>query len=325
MSPELHTYDRFIIASSGGKDSTACKLYLRELGILPSQIEVWHHDVDGNQSGDNIMDWPCTQSYTRALSKHLGLEFYLSWKHGGFKGELLRNSQSTAPTSFETPDGQIITRGGNGEAGTRLKFPAVSGDMTKRWCSPYLKIDVSRIALRNQERFCNSRTLFISGERAQESPKREKYNPFTIHAADARKGRLKRHIDHWMPIHTWKKEQVWEIIQRHQINPHPAYKLGWGRASCAGCIFASNDQCASHRKVNPFQFYVLNGLEIALNHTIVHGSDMTQRAAKGKPYAAITPERIKEALDPDWALNYPITLSPWVQPAGAYGEDTGPN
>lgn len=43
----LHSYDKYIVSFSGGKDSTACFLYLLDNGIPLEKIELWHQDVDG--------------------------------------------------------------------------------------------------------------------------------------------------------------------------------------------------------------------------------------------------------------------------------------
>ena len=39
---DLHSYDIYIVAFSGGKDGAACVLHLLEQGIRP---ELWHHDI----------------------------------------------------------------------------------------------------------------------------------------------------------------------------------------------------------------------------------------------------------------------------------------
>ena len=47
-APDLKSYDRIVVAFSGGKDSVACLLTLLEGGVPPERIDVYHHDVDGN-------------------------------------------------------------------------------------------------------------------------------------------------------------------------------------------------------------------------------------------------------------------------------------
>src|SRR5580700_7982813 len=146
MIPDFSFYDYIIVAFSGGKDSLACVLHLLELGVDPSRIELWHHDVDG---GDPFMDWPCTPSYCRVIAKALGIAIYFSWREGGFRREMLRHNTPTAPTRFERPDGTVGVKGGQGQPNTRLKFPQVSADLSVRWCSAYLKIDVGSISIKN--------------------------------------------------------------------------------------------------------------------------------------------------------------------------------
>lgn len=239
----LSSYDYIIVAFSGGKDSLACVLHLLELGVPRERIELWHHDVDGRE-GSTLMDWPCTRDYCRKVAEALGVRLFFSWKVGGFEREMLRDASATAPIAFETPDGVKYT-GGKGKPNTRLQFPQVAADLSVRWCSAYLKIDVGAAAIRNQERFNGSRTLFVTGERAEESASRARYESFEPHRSDSRTGRKARHVDQWRPVHSWSERDVWDIIKRWRVNPHPAYRLGWGRVSCAACIFGSPDQWAS--------------------------------------------------------------------------------
>lgn len=322
-TPDLESYDRIIVAFSGGKDSLACLLYLFDLGVPAEKIELWHHDVDGH--GPNFMDWPCTASYCRQIATALKLPIYFSWKEGGFWREMMRCEAPTSPTSFEMPWGNgkdTQTVGGSGKPGTRLKFPQPTSDLRTRWCSAYLKIDVMERGLVNQDRFRNSRTLILTGERAEESATRAKYATFCKHKNDARNGKSKRHIDQWRPVHDWDSVRVWDIISKYRINPHPAYKLGWGRVSCAACIFGSPNQWASLRQVNPVQFERIYQTELQLQHTIKQGVSIQQQADTGCVYAAISPDFIAEALNPNW--NEPVFLEDWKMPWGAHGESTGP-
>ncbi len=76
-------YDKYIVAFSGGKDSTALVLHLLDLGIAKDKIELWHHDIDGG-NGDHFMDWPITKAYCQSFADALGIQIYFSWKVGGF-------------------------------------------------------------------------------------------------------------------------------------------------------------------------------------------------------------------------------------------------
>lgn len=318
---QLASYDHIIVAFSGGKDSLACLLWLLEQGVPKEKIELWHHDVDG-QEGSTLMDWPCTRDYCRVVAAAFGVALYFSWKMGGFEGEMLRDGTATAPTKFETPDG-TRTAGGNGPAGTRLKFPQVSPDLSVRWCSAYLKIDVGATALRNQERFNGKRTLFVTGERAEESPGRAKYKTFEPHRADGRDGKKKRHVDQLRPVHGWTERQVWDAIERHSVNVHPAYRLGWGRVSCAACIFGNADQMASLRAINEGQFNANASYETRFGVTIKRKLNVVQLADKGTPYK-MAPADVQAALSTTFAEPAFLPAGQWKLPQGAFGDSCGP-
>lgn len=324
MKPDLDSYDYIIVAFSGGKDSIACALHLVDLGVPRDKIELWHHDVDGRE-GSHLMDWPVTADYCRKVAQALDVRLFFSWKAGGFEGEMLRDKVPTRSTRFEMPVGDrdisIGESGGNGPAGTRLKFPQVSPDLTVRWCSPYLKIDVGISALRNQARFNHRRTLFVTGERAEESASRAKYKTFEPHRSDGRVGKKRRHVDHWRPVHAWSASDVWASIERHRINPHPAYRLGFGRVSCAVCIFGNADQMASARVAVPDQFRKVAEHEARFGVTIKRKLNVVQTADAGTVYqmgeadllAARSRSFDEPAIAPEWKL-----------PRGAYADSCGP-
>ena len=318
--PWLLSYDYILVAFSGGKDSIACVLHLLRLGVPKGKIELHHHDVDGREG--SFMDWACTRDYCRKFAAALGLQIYFSWKVGGFEGEMSRHDAPTAPTAFETPSGEVRYSGGKGPKGTRGLFPQVSADLSSRWCSAYLKIDVLASAIRGQERFHGKRTLVITGERAQESAGRAKYQTFEPHRADRRDGSKGRLVDQWRPVHGWTEEQVWNILREFRINPHPAYRLGWGRVSCSGCIFGNADQFASHRAVNPEQFAALVRAEAASGKTVKRKVSLAVLADQGRPYPAMTPADIAAARSTEFVE--PILLEVWTLPRGAYGDSCGP-
>jgi len=305
-------YDKVIIAFSGGKDSLACLLYVLFVLCIPAEkVELWHHCVDGHtvpgiDDERPLMDWPCTLAYCRAVAKAFGVPLYLSWKSGGFEQEMLRDDEETAPCFFETPDGLRKAGGNSGKRGTRRKFPQTSSDLSTRWCSSYLKISPSTTALCNDSRFLGINTLFITGERAEESTARASYLQNEIHRADPRKSppqyskhiewlivrshdadfretvaflgyvsvirrwyaKKQRHIDHWRPVLRWKVKQIWAIIKFFLVNPHPAYRLGWSRLSCMCCIFNPKEMWATLLKIARDYINRIYNYEIEFDSTI---------------------------------------------------------
>lgn len=222
--PDLASYDHILVFTSGGKDSLACLLRLLEAGADARRVELHHHEVDGR--GAPFMDWPVTGAYVAATADAFDVPLYRSWREGGFEREMLRHEAATARILFETPHG-VMGAGGAGRPGTRLAFPQVSADLSVRWCSPALKIDVGAAVIRNQDRFLGRRILVVTGERAEESPARARYASFEPHRSDTRGGaRRPRHVDHWRPVHAWSATRVWDTLRRHGVRPHPAYPLG---------------------------------------------------------------------------------------------------
>ena len=322
---QLLTYDRIVVAFSGGKDSIAAVLWLLALGVPKAMIELHHHDVDGG--AEEFMDWPCTPAYCRAFAEVFGLPLFFSHKVGGFDREMMRKDSATAPIAFQDWGGEWKLVGGNGPLGTRLRYPQVAADLKVRWCSAYLKIDVMDTVLRNSERFLNSRTLVVTGERAEESPNRARYKDFEDHRADTRESKRKpRHIDHWRPVKSWSEQRVWETMQSWGVVPHVAYQLGWPRLSCQDCIFGSPNQVATNRLLFPDRFNRHAGREQSLGVTINRKLSLNDLADRGTPYQAAIdrPDLVAVAKGTTWPL--PIRISPkdWTLPAGAFGEGGGP-
>jgi hypothetical protein len=320
--PNLDSYEEIIVAFSGGKDCLASILFLLELGVPRSKIHAHHHLVDGRE-GSTLFDWPCTEGYCSAVCAALGIAISFSWRRGGLEQEALRNDCATAPVMI--PDEYVGHRpiGGDGPSGTRLKFPQQSADLSVRWCSSVAKISCMDAWITNDPRFRDGgRRLVITGERAEESPNRARYKVFEPHRSDLRQGiRYQRHVDHWRPVHVWTTSDVWAIIERHRVLPHPAYFLGWGRCSCRCCVFGSNDQWATVRAIAPEQFAAVVHREREFKVTIHRKRSVEESAALGTPYAT----------DAQWVViansnrfAIPVIVNDWQLPAGAYGESCGP-
>ena len=318
----LEEYDHIIVSFSGGKDSVACVLHLLDLGVPRDCIELWHQAVDGEPGvAPRFFDWPCTESYCRAFAEALGLNILFQWKDGGFQGEMLRDNEPTRPTMIELLDGSHIeAKRGRAKNGTRLKFPQTSADLSVRWCSAYLKIDVASKVFTNDPRFNDASTIICTGERRGESGGRALYAEADRHKATS----SKRRVDSWRPVINYTEEAIWEIMERHRIQPHPAYHLGWSRVSCMPCIFGNPDQWASIRDIDPDLFETINELESAFGSTIAPGADITERADKGKSYVVGEARKhLKLAMGEDYPSDK-IIVDKWKLPKGAYGHSGGP-
>lgn len=320
MEININSYDHIIIAFSGGKDSMACLLNIAEMGVDKSKLELWHHDIDGEK--DRLMDWPVTRAYCKAVADAFGVPIYFSWKEGGFLREMLRENQRTAANTFETPDGTVTIGGDKGKESTRRKFPQVSADLSVRWCSAYLKIDVCSMAIRNQDRFKGKRVLVVSGERAEESAARSKYATFEPDRADLRNGKkYQRHVDRLRPVHGWSESDVWEIIERWKVNPHPAYKLGWGRVSCMFCIFGNANQWASAQEVDLVGFERIANFEDLFGCTIDRKIGIREKASGGSAYPMKGADKMNAMMT---TYDEEIFVKNWILPAGAFADSCGP-
>lgn len=319
--PDLDSYDHILVMTSGGKDCLASFLHLLELGVPKERIEMHHHRVDGAVEADELMDWPVTDSYVKALAKAFDVPITFSWKEGGFLREMLRENAPTAPITVQLRDGSFITSGGDGPLGTRLKFPQVTADLSRRWCSGYTKISASDRLLIKDPRFANSRTLVVTGERAEESAGRARYARFEPNRADARKGKLRRHVDHWRPVHQWSERDVWDIIKRYRVNPHPSYRTGFSRASCLGCVFGNNDQWATVAAIAPVHFRRISDFEKRFGVTIQRDRSVEEMAAKGRVYPS-EPGWVEIAMSREYTA--PIFVDEWTLPVGAFGRSCGP-
>ena len=311
-------WDHVIVGFSGGKDSIACVLHLLESGFDKSRIELWHHDVDGHE-GSDLMDWNITRDYCRKFAEAFGLPLYFSWRVGGFEREMLKENQRSAPVRFETPSGEVGQAGGiRGKIATRRMFPQVTANLAQRWCSASLKIDVCTVAVNNQSRFHGKRVLIVTGERAEESSARAKYAELEPHKSNSGK----KTVFQWRPVHKWLEDRVWAIMERWKVNPHPAYKLGWGRVSCAACIFGNRDQWASLRTLYPERFDRIARYEQEFGKTIHRSKSVVELADAGEAYDMDEVDAF-QAQETEYLDD--ILVDVWELPAGAFKETGGPS
>jgi len=336
--PDLLSYDMALTAFSGGKDSIACVLKLIEDGFPRERMLLIHHHVDGKE-GSTLFDWASTPGYVQALADHWGITLIHSWRVGGLEGEMMRVDAPTAAVRYIWGDEPMVHLEGSPSSprGTRLKFPQVSASLSVRWCSSVGKIDVASRVIRNDPRFTGLiadprtgrtrpiRILFLTGERAEESPNRARYAPFEPHRDDLRHGRVPRHFDHWRPVLYWSEAETWNILRRHGVKPHPAYYAGFGRLSCRNCIFLGPRALRSLEIHDPAGFSEIAAYEARFGRTIHRTHSVRERAASAEPFEAATAERMAAALS--GAGPFEVTVDPkhWEMPAGAFKGHSGPS
>lgn len=377
----LEEYDLIAVLLSGGKDSIACYFKL---------IEFWHHDIDGGHPSRR-MDWRCTQNYVKALAEAEGIPLRLSWRKNGFFGELYRVGASEPVEWMEPDTGEIMqckpsqnyikclkikeqaTEEMEEELkklGYRMKFPAKTGDLSRRWCSAYLKIMVADSVMANldrlrlleeiggkrgkfpakggthQGRWCsgnlkaavqdsvtsnlektksNVKILVVSGERRGESAGRAKYNEMEIHRTNA-EAKAHRTVHQWRPVIDYSEIDVWEVLKRNRIAPHPCYRAGWNRCSCAMCIFSTPKLFAGIRELYPEDYELLRQDEKILGFTLDNKCNLDEfvgEAASCVYHGDI--EAIRSLITGEFGVNDIYVKGKWLYPAGAFhGAEGGP-
>lgn len=375
----LEEYDLVVVLFSGGKDSMACYYKLLELGVPKEKIELWHHDIDGGHPVRH-MDWRCTQNYVKAFAEAEGVPLRVSYRINGFFGELYRLGASEPVEWIEPDSGKIrqckrsnnymkcqeikenATEGMKEELkkfGYRMKFPAKTGDLSRRWCSAYLKIMVADSVISNLSRLgeleeisrkrqktkkakggCmegtvqssvtsnsekiskNTKILIVSGERRGESRGRAKYNEMEIHRTNAEK-RSHRIVHQWRPMIDYSEKDVWEVIKRHKANPHPCYRAGWNRCSCAQCIFSTPELFAGLRELYPEEYELLKQDEHILGFTLDNKCDLDTFVGSAKSCVYHGDKKaIHSLVSGDFSVEE-MYVDDWTYPAGAFHGATG--
>jgi 3'-phosphoadenosine 5'-phosphosulfate sulfotransferase (PAPS reductase)/FAD synthetase len=266
-----------IVAFSGGKDSVAMVLYLLELGIPKERIHLHHHDVDGN-SYRPIFDWECTKDYCRAFAQAFGLKLFISYREGGIYREINRENQPKGDVYYQIePDGEYqIARAKADKLNTRLMFPAVQSDIRYRWCSATAKIEVLRTVTSWSEAYQKG-CYVLTGERRAESTARSKYDYQEVYHTSNKN----RPIQQLRIILDWSEAQVWDILKRWRVQPHPAYMLGWSRCSCKICIFSGPNIWATVNEIDKPRIEMIDMTEKKINHTLYHKLTILEKVAQG--------------------------------------------
>ncbi|MCI9500653.1 MAG: phosphoadenosine phosphosulfate reductase family protein [Hungatella sp.] len=356
----LETYDLIVVLLSGGKDSVACFYKLLELGVPKKRIELWHHAIDGGHPSRH-MDWRCTGNYVRALAKAEGVNLRVSYRAGGFFGELYRIGASEPVEWIEPGTGEVkqcrlspsylkcqkLKEHATEETesllkafGYRMKFPAKSSDLSKRWCSAYLKICVADAVVSNLDRLGElerlggrersfserreKKILIVSGERRGESAGRARYNEIEVHRTNAEK-RCRRVVHQWRAIIDYSEKDVWEVLKRNHVNPHPCYRIGWNRCSCAMCIFSTPSLFAGIREIYPNEYEQLKQDEEILGFTIDNKKRLDDFVGEAKSCVYWKDKAAVRSIRTGAFSVKEMYVKDWKYPAGAFhGSEGGP-
>ena len=344
----LEEYDLIVVLFSGGKDSTASYFKLLELGVPKSKIELWHHDIDGGHPSRR-MDWPVTKAYVKAFAAAEGVKLRVSFRSDGFWGEVYRIGAShpiryeqtgtlqtcrLSAQQIESDRLRIELADINATEATeqlkalgcRMKFPAKSGNLNIRWCSAYLKITVADALLRNIEDLQDGskNILLVSGERRGESAGRAKYNEIERHRTNATV-RANRLVHQWRNVIDYTERDIWEVLKRHSITPHPCYACGWSRCSCMMCIFSLPSHWAGIKELFPEEYAAIRQDEIRLGFTIDNKKNLDEYVGDAASCVVHGDPQALHQLITGQFFQTDIYQKNWTLPAGAYhGAEGGP-
>lgn len=198
----------YITSISGGKDSTATVLHLRELG-LPQRLVFF----------DTGWEHALTYQHLDYLQDALGMEI----------------SRSACPVDLPPPlaaEAEAIEAvlGVSPSAFVRLCLKKrIMPRRTVRFCTQSLKVFEAQKVMK-AEHEAGRYPVNVVGIRAAESAARAKM--------PERELSITLDCEVWRPIISWTEADVIAIHQRHQIKPNPLYLMGASRVGCFPCIMA---------------------------------------------------------------------------------------
>ena len=267
MTPDLQSYDVLLVNSSAGKDSQAMLdqvVALAGAAGIHDRVVVVHADL-------GRVEWQGTRALAEEQAAHYGVRFEVVKRT---QNDLLDHVKARGrwpgmgPTRYCTSDHK---RGPVRTLMTRLVREL--GELSWRRGRPV-------------------RILNCMGMRAAESPARAKMRSFEHDKASSNS---RRHVDKWLPIHDWSKDQVWTRIRESGVRHHRAYDLGMPRLSCVFCIYAPRDALLLAGEHNPELLAEYVSVERLIRHKFKADlaiEDIQEALARGE----------RAAKPADWAM-----------------------
>ena len=223
--------DRVVIASvSGGKDSTAMCLYLKELGIPYRAV---HMDT-GWEHAD-------TDAYVREVLPDIVGPIET------IKAEI--KVKEAARPHIERIEAML------GRESSMVRMILNKGRMPSRqgrFCTKELKI----FPMREHLSGLDVDPINCTGIRAAESAARSKlpeWEDWNLGSGEF--------IEQWRPLIHWSDQDVVDIHKRHSVPPNPLYLSGAHRVGCWPCIYARKAEIRQMAEIDPARVDVLEVLE----------------------------------------------------------------
>ncbi len=218
----------FVLNDSGGKDSQAMRLALRD--DVPASQKLVIHATLGEA------EWPGALEHAREGAEREGLPFVVA---------------RAVKTFFEMVEHRYAVRPGPNSS----CWPSASN----RQCTSDLKRGPIEREIRRElkERGLNH-VVTCMGIRAEESFKRAKLSTFKINVGNCipsypttRKVDHERYWYEWLPIFRMTRDEVFASIASAGEKPHYAYAAGNERLSCMFCIMGSKNDLRNAALANP--------------------------------------------------------------------------
>ena len=234
--------------------------------------------------------------------------------------ELIRRINTTSDNLVGKVDNDT-----NGRATVISQLQGV-GDAMKEEGSGNLKAAVQDSVTSNLEQTKeNVKILVVSGERRGESKGRSKYNEIEIHRTNA-PAKAHRIVHQWRPVIDYSERDIWEVLKRHKVNPHPCYRAGWNRCSCAMCIFSTPKLFAGIKEIYPEEFEALKRDEEILGFTLDNKCDLETFVGDAESCVYHGDfEALRSLITGEFTIDDVYVKGRWMYPAGAFhGAEGGP-
>jgi 3'-phosphoadenosine 5'-phosphosulfate sulfotransferase (PAPS reductase)/FAD synthetase len=127
------------------------------------------------------------------------------------------------------------------------------------------------------------------GLRAEESVTRKKMPPFAFDKGNSKAG---REWYEWLPVHDWTEAEVYAAIKAAGQQPHVVYDEGMKRFSCVFCIYADKESLTTAARLVQTKPWLVNDPNVYKNYTALEKSTGQVMIMPSKQHGRRTLEEI---------------------------------